>query len=174
MIHAILVLLTYAFAVCETLPGDATVRPLWLLGLAAFVVVVTTFETALMWVTIIGIASDNISGNRLGTHVLAFVIATFAVRYMIPQLCNKPMHIRCSAALAFLVGATGCGFIITMATREFQKPNGLQFATSLGITWLIVVAAVGIVHGAQWLFARLRGPDNSGGAMGNPVGLSVN
>lgn len=173
MKHAILILLTYAFAVCETLPGDASIRPAWLVGLTAFVVVVTSFETAVMWATIIGIATDNISGHRLGTHVLAFVIATFALRYMIPQLCSKPLHVRSSAALGFMVGATGCGFIITMLTHEFEKPNGLQFATSLGITWLLVVAAVAALHGAKWLLNRLRGSGTDGGAMGNPVGLSV-
>jgi len=171
--HVILIPLAYIFAVFETLPGDLPVRPVWLLGLVAFVVVVTSLETALTWAAVIGIAADNVSGHRLGTHVLAYVIATFALRYMTPQVCSKPLHIRSSVALGFLLGAAGCGFIITMLTGEFRKPDGLNFATSLGVTWLAVVAAVSSLHGLKWVFDRRRGAETNGGAMGNPVGLSV-
>lgn len=173
MTHVILIPLTYLFAVLETLPGDPPVRPAWLLGLVAFVVVVTSLESALMWAALIGFAADNVTGQRLGTHVLAFVIATFALRYMIPQVCSKPLHIRSSVALGYLLGATGCGFIITMLTGEFEKPDGLTFATSLGVTWLVVVAAVSGLHGVTWVFDRLRGSETNRGAVGNPVGLSV-
>ncbi len=173
MKHVILIPLTYIFAVCETLTGNVPVGPAWLLGLAAFVVVSTSLETALMWATIIGIAADNVSGHRLGTHVLSFVIATFALRYMIPQVCSKPIHIRSSVALGFLLGSSGCGFIITMMTGEFAKPDGLNFATSLGVTWLIVVAVASSLQSTKWVFDRLRGSETNGGAMGNPVGLSV-
>jgi cell shape-determining protein MreD len=179
MKHLLVALLTYLAAIVETgVAGNSSLLDslsVDTLGVLAAVVLLTQrFEPAIIWLLVLGLVTDTIGAESLlGTHAVIYVVAGFVVRTLIARLHERQVHVLCVGGLCFLAVASVGGTVARSHASSLQ-PDWSGVMMTAATTWLVTVLFVASFRAALWLVRRFRNPSTSGGAMGTPVGLSVN
>lgn len=179
MKHLLLALLTYLAAIVETTAaGNSSFidsLPVDTLGVLAAVVLLTQrFEPAVVWLLVLGLVTDTIGTETLlGTHAVIYVVAGFVVRTLIARLHERQVHVLCVGGLCFLAIASVAITVARSRAGSLQSDWSAVVMT-VATTWLVTVLIVASFRAVLWLVRRFRNPSTSGGAMGTPVGLSVN
>lgn len=174
MKHFALAILTYIAAVTETTLQVNEVHLDWIALVAAIAMCLQRFETAVVWALVLGLTRDAIGTDWiLGTHALSYVVATSAARSLVSRLHERPVHVVCVAELGFVGLAALIATIITIQVRG-GTDGWYPALMSVGTTWLAAVAVTTCVRATVGIAKRLQKPATNGGAVGTPVGLSVN
>lgn len=162
----------YAVVVAETTWPTASMLN-GLITLAAITLVLLRTNDALVSVAGIGLFADiTNTGLPLGTHAMCFVVVGYTVRALVSNLDKRPLHVVCVLGLVF-VAATQLVRTIVLARNDIAGIDWQSQLLPIGCGWLLTVAVVGSVRGIAWVMDKAK-QRSANGAVGSPVGLSVN
>lgn len=173
MKHFLIAGLAYIAAALDTFPWHAPLRPDMIAVLAAVLVVTLPCRTAMVWAAALGLLADLIGTASLGTSLLCYSFAALAIRASLSGVPERPLHVACLACLGFLTLATGGSLLLGQLFAGLPAPELRGAVMTTAVTWLLTVALVSVTRGITWCRERLRKPPTTGGAVGTPVGLSV-